>query len=383
MLAPELLKNSKEVFIKDRKIQGSSIYLLITFSVIGILCALPFIRVDISVSSLGVIQPITERSPILAPVSGKIQAVYVSENESLKKGQKILSIGIEKFKDREAYLNTRMVELKSYIQDLQVLTQFEGEVQPDKLSSSIYIKSLLKFQNEKAQLELTLDKSRRVFKRTNQLFQEKVIPEVEYENAAFSFAQDSNRLVLLVNKQVSIWSEELRESRNQLNITLQEFQSLQVEKEQFTLYAPLDGAIQGIGAIQAGNFLYQGNKIGEISPDTTLVVSCFISPKDIGYIRQGQKIKLSVDAFNYNEWGFVGGQVQDISKDIILIEQGKAAFTVKCTLDSDHLTLKNGYRGYLKKGMSVSSRFMLARRSLFQLLYDKVDNWMNPQAFSE
>ena len=145
----------------------------------------------------------------------------------------------------------------------------------------------------------------------------------------------------------------------------------------------MDGAIQGIGAIQAGNFLYQGNKIGEISPDTTLVVSCFISPKDIGYIRQGQKIKLSVDAFNYNEWGFVGGQVQDISKDIILIEQGKAAFTVKCTLDSDHLTLKNGYRGYLKKGMSVSSRFMLARRSLFQLLYDKVDNWMNPQAFSE
>ena len=237
MLAPELLKNSKEVFIKDRKIQGSSIYLLITFSVIGILCALPFIRVDISVSSLGVIQPITERSPILAPVSGKIQAVYVSENESLKKGQKILSIGIEKFKDREAYLDTRMEELRSYIQDLQVLTQLEGEVEPDNLSSSIHIKSLLKFQNEKAQLELTLDKSRRVFKRTNQLFQEKVIPEVEYENAAFSFAQDSNRLVLLVNKQVSIWSEELRESRNQLNITLQEFQSLQVEKEQFTLYA--------------------------------------------------------------------------------------------------------------------------------------------------
>jgi HlyD family secretion protein len=42
------------------------------------------------------------------------------------------------------------------------------------------------------------------------------------------------------------------------------------------------------------------------------------------------------------------------------------------------MTLKNGYNAQLKKGMTFSIRFMVVRRTLFQLLYDKMDNWLNP-----
>ena len=31
-----------------------------------------------------------------------------------------------------------------------------------------------------------------------------------------------------------------------------------------------------------------------------------------------------------------------------------------------------------KKGMTVQARFIVARRSFWQLLFDKVDNWLNP-----
>jgi HlyD family secretion protein len=53
-------------------------------------------------------------------------------------------------------------------------------------------------------------------------------------------------------------------------------------------------------------------------------------------------------------------------------------FKVKCSLDVDHLKLKNGYKGYLKKGMNFTARFSVAERSLYQLLFDKVDDWINP-----
>jgi membrane fusion protein, peptide pheromone/bacteriocin exporter len=55
-------------------------------------------------------------------------------------------------------------------------------------------------------------------------------------------------------------------------------------------------------------------------------------------------------------------------------------FKIKCRLLSDHLSLRNGYRGRLKKGMTVQARFIIAKRSLWQLLYDKADNWVNPYA---
>jgi hypothetical protein len=51
---------------------------------------------------------------------------------------------------------------------------------------------------------------------------------------------------------------------------------------------------------------------------------------------------------------------------------------VRCKLDDNKLELKNGYVGYLKKGMGLQANFYVTRRTLFQLLYDKADDWLNP-----
>jgi len=37
----------------------------------------------------------------------------------------------------------------------------------------------------------------------------------------------------------------------------------------------------------------------------------------------------------------------------------------------------------LKKGMSVSARFRITRRSLFDLLYQKMDDWVNPAQYEK
>lgn len=42
---------------------------------------------------------------------------------------------------------------------------------------------------------------------------------------------------------------------------------------------------------------------------------------------------------------------------------------------------KNGYKGYLKKGMTLQARFIITERTLWQLLYDKVDDWINPATY--
>jgi membrane fusion protein, peptide pheromone/bacteriocin exporter len=46
--------------------------------------------------------------------------------------------------------------------------------------------------------------------------------------------------------------------------------------------------------------------------------------------------------------------------------------------DRDYLQAHQGLKGLLKKGMTVTARFVVARRSLWELLYESVDSLFNP-----
>jgi HlyD family secretion protein len=121
----------------------------------------------------------------------------------------------------------------------------------------------------------------------------------------------------------------------------------------------------------------------EISPDGTLYAECYIQPRDIGLIRVGQQAVLQVDAFNYNEWGLLQAQVIDIAHDVTLTEgAGHLFFKVFCTPERTYMTLKNGQKGLLMKGMTFHVRFMITKRTFFQWLFDKMDNWLNPNITS-
>ena len=150
------------------------------------------------------------------------------------------------------------------------------------------------------------------------------------------------------------------------------------EKEQYVVTAPIAGSITQYTGIQPGNFIAPNQTIAQISSNEDLIVESYISPTDIGLIREGMDVKFQIDAFNYNQWGLATGKVIDISKDITA-QQEQPYFKVKCTLQEQQLFLKNGYEGNLKKGMTLTSRFTVTERTLYQLLYDKMDDWLNPK----
>src|SRR5690606_25179151 len=108
-----------------------------------------------------------------------------------------------------------------------------------------------------------------------------------------------------------------------------------------------------------------------------MVVETYILPKDIGYLKVGTSVTLQIDAYNYNQWGMASGSVTSISADVFT-DNGQPYFKVRCALNEDKLVLKNGYEGKLKKGMTLQARFFVTKRTLFQLLYDKADDWLNP-----
>jgi HlyD family secretion protein len=141
--------------------------------------------------------------------------------------------------------------------------------------------------------------------------------------------------------------------------------------------APIDGTVTELRSLSSGSFVEAGEELALISPSTEFVGEVYVAPKDIGLIRRGGRVRVLVDAFNYTEWGFITGTVTEISGDIRVIDSAPV-FLVRCALDRSQLALHNGVRGELRKGMSFRARFAIAERSLFQLLYDDVDAWLNP-----
>lgn len=67
------------------------------------------------------------------------------------------------------------------------------------------------------------------------------------------------------------------------------------------VFVPISGRLVNFSGVQKGNFIVQGQPIGEISPEENMVAECMVSPKDIGFIKKNQKVKFQIDAYNYNQ----------------------------------------------------------------------------------
>ena len=142
--------------------------------------------------------------------------------------------------------------------------------------------------------------------------------------------------------------------------------------------APISGTIESFSGLQVGSFLNASQPIATISAVDQLIVESTISPNDIGLIQKNQKVKFQIDAFNYNQWGLLEGKVIDIDRNIT-IQGEQAFFKVRSSLNSIEMKLQSGYKTKVSKGMTLTSRYIITRRSLFDLLFDKVDDWLNPK----
>ncbi len=157
---------------------------------------------------------------------------------------------------------------------------------------------------------------------------------------------------------------------------------LEKEKRNYILVAPASGALTQVAGFQTGNFISPTQVLGYISSSDSLLAECYISPMDIGYIYENQSVNFQIGTFDYREWGLLEGRISEILKDVVYISDSPM-FRVRCRLHGHCLSLKNGYQGCIQKGMTLTARFHLKKRSLWQLLFDKADNWMNPKIITE
>lgn len=368
-----------ESFLSRAVTRSQIIYITVVVAVIAFLASMPFVKVSLSVQGSGIIRPITERTEVKSLATELIDSVYVHEGQYIEKGQPLLKLRVDNLASRMQFLQFQESETQSYITDLKILT---GKLTGTPVfKSPLYQQEYYYYSRQNDELQNKIEKSRREYERNKKLFNNGVIAAKEFEDIQFQYQTTQNELKININNNISKWQADLIKYQ----VTLKEVQSsleqVKREKDFYTVRAPVSGNLEQFTGIYPGNTLRAGETVAVISPDSTLISEIYVNPKDIGYLDREKKVKIQVDAFNYNEWGVLQGDIKNISSDFIMVNN-TPMFRVRCTMDKNYLSLQNGIKGYMKKGMTVRARFKIAERSLFQLIYQDADSWLNPVQYS-
>lgn len=372
----EMMQDSAYAWLPKVQPKSQIIYTIVLGAVVATLLASIFLKVDVSVNVPGIIRPFTEKSELRSLASANIAEVLVQEGSPVQQGQLLMRLQQDITNSKLDQAGFELSQRETHIHDLALLAKGAGTA---RLRSNLYKQQYLGFQANLAEKRSVLDKLKSDFQMYSKLYDEKVIAKKEYLEKKYAYEQARALYQAAIAAQQSQWQQELERLRLESRQWQASKKQVQKEKDLLEIRAPVSGTVQQFSGRYTGGPVQTGELLGYISPDSGMMAEVYVSPQDIGYIRPGMPVKCQVDAFNYNSWGILPGKVQSVDNDFTMINN-LPVFKVKCSLDRGALQLSNGVKGYLKKGMTMQCRFILARRSLLQLVYERADSWLNPHS---
>ena len=125
--------------------------------------------------------------------------------------------------------------------------------------------------------------------------------------------------------------------RRELSDTLAKLASLSEENigladrvKHADVVSPVRGTVKRLLVNTVGAFVQPGKEILEIVPlDDSLVLEVRINPKDIGFLRPGQKAQVRFSAYDYAIYGSLEGKVEQIGADSVIDERGEAYYLAR------------------------------------------------------
>jgi len=374
LFPPEIIENTVECYHARISTRSKAIYSLILIMLMLIFVSLPLVQVDISSQSRGVIRSPYENTTIQSALYGEVVSYRMQENKPVQKGDTLIVLNSDKLNEQIRLANRKIQENDLFISDIACLLSAKY----NQLLTPKYRGEYYRYKAKLNEQQISVNYLRKELATQKTLADQKVISNFEYLQSKNNYEKANEQLKALEQDYQTNWISDQTTLHQQNNELASNITQTEKEKQQYVILAPMSGSLLQVAGFQKGNFISPTQTLAYISSNNMLLAECYISPSDIGYIRQNQSATFQFDAFNYNDWGMVQGKVSQVLHDVVLIDQ-KPMFRVRCTLDKNSLQLKNGYRGNIQKGLTFTARFKLNRRSLWQLLFDKVDNWLNPK----
>lgn len=367
-----------------------------------------FAKLDEVTRGDGKVIPSLHLQVIQSVDGGVVQAVFVREGQTVKKGQLLVRIDPTRFvaNFREGSVKADALKAKadrltaqvngtSYAPSLTGVGAEQATVLAEE--QRLYASSLGELQaqvtgaqqelNEararQAQAERAYAMSSRELEVTRPLLKSGAVSDMdilrlerdqsnadgERKQAQAKAAQASARIHEVTLDAHNRWRTELTDTLAQLGSLNEGISGLADKVKYSEIRSPVDGTVQRIMFNTIGGVVQPGNTVAEVVPtNDRLVVEARIAPKDIAFLRPGLPAVIKFNAYDFSIYGGMHATVQQISPDTVTNDRGETFYVVRATTDA------SGFHGGLPiiPGMTLQLDILTGKKTVLSYLLKPV-----------
>ena len=349
----------KDIFINsDQRLLkiASSIIVLTSFLGIGWLA---IAKTDEIIIVPGKIIPIGKVKEIKMPMSGVIEKIEIKEGDLVDANQILMRIE----SDSNSNLSTT----------LENSIKFKRQ-QIESLNSQILKTQEIYSENKKI-LKDKIDIYQNISDRYQNLLDEGAVSELNFLDQKTKLQSLKSDLLqyemdwTTKSKSQEVQMQELKNSLNELKGELEE-NNLNLGKK--SINSPVEGYIFDLKPVASGYSAQMTETIVKIVPMGDLIAYLEIPSSDIGFVKEGMKVEISIDSYPATDFGVIEGTITSIGTDALepdpTEQRNQFVYPARIELESQKLKLKRGKTLGLKVGMSLQGNIKLRKLSYLQLL---------------
>ncbi|WP_144391558.1 HlyD family efflux transporter periplasmic adaptor subunit [Pleionea sediminis] len=375
------------------------IYLLIALFVITLLFSM-FVDYEQTRSARGQIRPALQSEKVTAPQGTSIVEIFVSDGDQVSAGDPLFKVKNRNFdiqgndllesnkstiQSTLELLNEQLeITRSSYKEKKSVLT---SRMAIDKNKLNTLKDSLSKYELKHQLMKEQIGNFERLFNK-NQISKSELynkrIELIDFEIGMNQIKQDIDSIKnqILSTKEALIQLDLSQDSENsRLLVSIEDKKQMLIqisgEKEQI-IKAGISGVVTNFTNSQ-GSKLSSSDTIMQIVPqDSPLLAEVYLASQDIAFVKKGQKVKLALDSFPYQKYGYASGIVSSISETAMgdlgtvqTINSKDNHYRVLVQLEDSSLEHKGKQLKFVP-GMMLKGFIYGDKRSLFEWVFEPV-----------
>jgi len=166
---------------------------------------------------------------------------------------------------------------------------------------------------------------------------------------------------------------ERSEVATKLAVNEQTIKGASARLERNELRAPATGFVNDVRVTTVGGFVNAGESVMQVVPvGDKLLVEARVSPKDIAFLKIGDRANVKVTAYDFSIYGGLPGRVRTISADSIYDEAEKQAYYAVVVETDRSFLAKNGRRLPIMPGMICDVEIITGSKSVLAYLLKPV-----------
>jgi len=166
-----------------------------------------------------------------------------------------------------------------------------------------------------------------------------------------------------------------RQAQNTLKLAelTSQLRKIQTRLQHMLIKSPVDGTVQELAIHTQEGIVTTAQVLMVIVPnDKDVSAELNLPSQEIGFVHEGQKVEIKIDAYPFTTYGMLTGDVRIISKDAISDERsGALSYAVRVNLRQSSLVFASR-KLPLVPGMTVSGEILTGQRRFISYFIDPI-----------